>query len=153
MDKLIVNKLGMSIPEIVEIHGWETFRDVESQVAKDVSKEDMCVIDTGGGVVLRPENVAHLRRNGLVFWLQCRPRVIAERIREGKDRPSLTGSKSFLEEIEDVLEERTPKYSAACDHAVDTTGLGLGEVAERIMGILEEKWERRIPDGKSKDTL
>jgi shikimate kinase len=136
-DELIVERFEMSIPEIVEKHGWERFRDAETEVAEEVSREDGCVIDTGGGVILRPQNVASLKKNGRLFWLQCSPKVIMERLKDVTDRPSLTGEKSFLEEVEEILKERTPKYRAAADHVIDTTELGLAEVADRIAGILK----------------
>ncbi len=137
MDELIVEKFEMSVPEIVEKHGWERFRDAETEVAEEVSREDRCVVDTGGGVILRPQNVASLKKNGRLFWLQCNPRIIMERLEDATDRPSLTGEKSFLEEVEEILKERTPKYRAAADHVIDTTELGLAEVADRIVGILK----------------
>jgi len=60
-DELIVQKAGMSIPEIVEKYGWEHFREVESEVVKEVCKEDDLIIDAGGGVVLREENIKNLQ--------------------------------------------------------------------------------------------
>ncbi|MDP6626085.1 MAG: shikimate kinase, partial [Nitrospinota bacterium] len=43
MDQLIVKKTNMSIPEIVEKHGWDYFRDLESDIAADLSKMDNCI--------------------------------------------------------------------------------------------------------------
>jgi len=100
MDLLIVKKAKLSIPQIVKKFGWDKFRDMESAVAKEISQRDNCVIDTGGGIVLREENVESLKDNGLVFWLKAGRETIIERIKNSEERPSLTGTKSFVEEVD-----------------------------------------------------
>lgn len=138
MDDLIVKKAGMSIPEIVEKHGWERFRDVESEVIKEISNDDDCVIDAGGGVVLKDENIKRLKKNGKIVLLKADVKTIAERIRDDTERPSLTGNKSSVEEIEGVLEERKDKYDKAADFVVDTSNLSIEQVAEKIVGCLKK---------------
>ena len=97
----------MSIPEIVEKHGWTTFRDMESDVARDLAKSDNLIIDTGGGVIERPENVDVLRENSRMIWLKASVSSIVARIQGDTERPSLTGAKSFTDEVAEVLERRT----------------------------------------------
>lgn len=136
MDARIVEKAGLTIPEIVEECGWERFRDLESEVAEEVSGKDNCVIDTGGGVILRSRNVEQLKKRGVLFWLGADEKIIAERIGAGKHRPSLTGKKSFLGEIHEVLSARTPLYEAACDHPLDTSTRSPEEIAREIITFL-----------------
>ena len=69
MDKEIERREGVSIPEIFATRGETAFRDIETQVAKDLGKERGQIIATGGGAVLRPENVAALKQNALVIHL------------------------------------------------------------------------------------
>ncbi len=132
-DAEIVKRAKLSIPEIVKQFGWEHFRDLESAVCRDVAARDRLVIDTGGGAILRPENVEALRKNGTLVWLTASVDTITRRIGGDTQRPSLTGTKSFTEEIREVLSERTPKYQAAADHVVATDGVSTAEVAERIL--------------------
>ena len=66
MDEKISRKVGMSIPEFVEKHGWPAFRDVESEVARELAAGDGIVIDSGGGVIARPENIDALQTNGII---------------------------------------------------------------------------------------
>ncbi len=136
-DELIVKKAGMSIPEIVKSKGWEHFRDVESEVVKEVSKLDDCIVDAGGGVVLRDDNVKNLKKNSKIVLLTADVKTIANRIKDDSGRPSLTGKKSFVEEIEDVLKKRMPKYEKAADFSVDTSKLSVSEVAEKIVERLK----------------
>jgi shikimate kinase len=120
LDEEIVRHAGRPIPEIVAEHGWPHFRDLESEVTERVCRRDGIIVDAGGGVILRADNVKSLRRAGKLFWLRASVPVIVERIESGTERPALTAGKSFTEEVEDVLRERTPLYEAAAHHQIDT---------------------------------
>ncbi len=144
MDARIVEKAGMSIPEIVAKHDWSTFRDLESDVARELAKRDNLVIDTGGGVIERPENIEVLRKNALIVWLRASPGLIVSRIADGTERPSLTG-KSFTDEVAEVLERRTPKYQGAAQYEIDTERLTPERVADRIVAIFKERAETSKP--------
>mgnify|MGYP006100922015 FL=1 len=136
LDAAIVDLAEQSIPEVVAAHGWDHFRDLESEVVRQASERDNCVLDTGGGAILRDANVAHLKQNGTLIWLQSSVADIVARIGDDNQRPSLTGTKSFTEEVEDVLAERTPKYAAAADHVIDDHGLSIEEVAQKVIALL-----------------
>ncbi len=136
-DAEIVRRAGRSVPEIVAQHGWEHFRDLESTVCRDFSARDGLIIDTGGGAILRQGNVACLKKNGMLFWLTASVETIASRIGRDTQRPSLTGTKSFVEEIEEVLAVRTPKYQEAADHIVPTDGSTISQIVETILSSVQ----------------
>ncbi|MGE0645624.1 MAG: shikimate kinase [Nitrospira sp.] len=135
-DAEVVKFAGHPIPAIVEQHGWEYFRDLESKVCQELAGRNGLIIDTGGGAILRSQNVDVLKRTGKLFWLTASVETIARRIGSGTQRPSLTGTKSFIDEIHDVLQERLPKYQAAADDVVETEGRSLTQVAEDILARL-----------------
>ncbi len=139
MDSRIVEKAGMSIPDIVENHGWTTFRDMESEVTRELTELDDIIIDTGGGVIERPENIDVLQGNSCIIWLKASVSAIVSRIQEGTERPSLTGEKSFTEEVAEVLERRTSKYRSAAQYEIDTDQLTPEQVADRIIQIWDVK--------------
>src|SRR5690242_1631173 len=132
-DKEIVRRAGSSIPEIVAAHGWDYFRDLESAVCQELAEQNNLVIDTGGGAILRQQNVDVFKRNGRLIWLTASVETIAARIGGDTQRPSLTGTKSHVEEIRDVLTERTPKYQAAADLTIATDGRSVDELATMIL--------------------
>ncbi|MFI5398233.1 MAG: shikimate kinase [Candidatus Binatia bacterium] len=132
LDQEIVRHANRSISEIVAAHGWPYFRGLESEVTKRICARDHIIIDAGGGVILRPENVENLRRSGKLFWLRASVPVIVARIERGTERPALTAGKSFTEEVEEVLRERTPLYEAAAHRQVDTDALSPEQVAAEI---------------------
>lgn len=135
-DAEVVKRAGRSIPDIVAKYGWDHFRDLESQVCQELAGRDGLVIDTGGGAILRPPNVEALKTTGTVFWLTASVETIGKRIGGDTQRPSLTGTKSFIEEIQDVLRERTPKYAAAAHHVIDTDGRSIVQIADEILARL-----------------
>lgn len=134
MDSEIVQRAGKSIPEIVEESGWEHFRDIESELAAELSERDNLIIDTGGGVIERRENIKNLKRNSTVVWLKAEVATIVERISGDTQRPSLTGGKSFTDEVSEVLERRTPLYASASDFEVVTDDKTPLEIAHLITG-------------------
>lgn len=133
MDARIVEKAGMPVPEIVEKHGWPGFRDIETEVAREYAARDNLIIDCGGGVIERPENIEALGANGKIFWLKASVPTIVSRIQGDTERPSLTGQKSFTDEVAEVLARRTPIYQASAHHEIDTDPLTPEEVAQKIV--------------------
>ena len=135
-DEEIVKRAKRTIPEIVAQEGWEYFRDLESEVCREFAGRDRLVIDTGGGAILRTQNVEALKKNGALFWLTASFETITKRIGRDNQRPSLTGSKSFVDEIQDVLRERTPKYQAASDHVITTDDRSIKQLVEIILTLV-----------------
>ena len=135
-DQEIIRRAGASIPEIVAAHGWEYFRDLESTVCRELAGRENLVIDTGGGAILRQQNVDVLKRKGRLIWLTASVETIAARIGDDTQRPSLSGNKSHVEEIRDVLTERVPKYQAAADLVIPTDGRSIGELVALIVNSL-----------------
>lgn len=121
-DKLILERAGKSIAEIVEQHGWDYFRHLESEVLQSI-KPGKLVVSTGGGIVLAKENQQTMRDNGTVIYLSANPEVLMQRLAaepQDHQRPSLTG-KSLLEEIEEVMQQREPIYRATAHHVIDAS--------------------------------
>ena len=133
MDELIVKKAGMSIPEIVKKHGWDNFRDLESEVVREISNINSCIIDCGGGVILRDENVKNLKQNGKCFLLKADIDTTISRIQGDANRPALKEGMSFREEQEKVLKEREAKYKASADVEIDTSVLSVDKAVEKIL--------------------
>jgi shikimate kinase len=137
MDAAIVERAGMAIPQIVEKMDWPGFRDLETQVALDLAGRDNLIVDTGGGVIERPENIPALEKNGRIFWLKASVDTIVRRIQGDDQRPALTEGKSFTDEVAEVLERRVSKYQAAAGHAIDTDTLTPEQVADAVIQVLE----------------
>ncbi len=138
MDELIVQRLGQSIPEIVQRYGWGKFRDTEEEITREVAGLDNVVNATGGGVVTREENIRELKKKGKLVWLKADTDTLLKRIGNSQSRPSLTG-KSQREDMEAVMAERSPIYQRAADFIVDTENKTPEEIAEVIAKLYTEQ--------------
>ncbi|MFI5222699.1 MAG: shikimate kinase [Nitrospirales bacterium] len=135
-DAEIVKRAQRTIPEIIAQDGWEYFRDLESEICRELADRDQLVIDTGGGAILRTQNIEGLKKNGTVFWLTASVETIVKRIGSDNQRPSLTGTKSFVDEVQDVLQERVHKYHAAADHVIATDNRSLNQLVETVLSLM-----------------
>ncbi|MFQ5780877.1 MAG: shikimate kinase [Nitrospiria bacterium] len=130
-DQLIEERAGKRIPEIFAEEGEAWFRRLETETILDVSERTGCVISTGGGVPLNPDNMKALGRNGILVSLRARPEVILKRVqkRAGK-RPLLQGPNP-LSEIRRLLEEREVFYNRSAI-IIDTSDIEVKESVRRI---------------------
>ena len=132
-DEEIVKQVGQSISQIVQHSGWDHFRRLESELCQKLKDQSDLVIDTGGGLILNGENVRMLKAGGKLFWLTAEVNTIAGRISGDTQRPSLSGTKSFIEEIEEILQIRTPFYREAADIILSTDEDTPESIAAKIL--------------------
>jgi shikimate kinase len=137
MDTLIVEKAGQTIPQIVEQHGWDHFRDLESSIAKEVASQKGLIIATGGGAILREANVSALRQHGKLVLLSAEPTTLAARIEDDDNRPALTEQATLLGELEDVWQQRRDLYEQIADISVLTDECAPEIICEEIVQKLE----------------
>jgi shikimate kinase len=135
-DTLLVSESGSSIKEIVEKHGWETFRKMEHTIVNQVCILDRRVVATGGGVVLEEANVNLMKKKGRIVWLKALSETIKSRMMLDQDteafRPSLTSKDSFSE-VEQTLLERDSFYRQAMDFYVETDTRCVDEICDEIV--------------------
>lgn len=114
-DALIVERAGMPISEIFEQRGELAFRKMEQDVIAELSQKTGCVIATGGGAVLRAQNIQHLRSNGRIYFLD-RP---LDDIIPTDDRPLALDR----EALETRYKERYLIYCSTADVTIPVCGL------------------------------
>ncbi len=132
VDETIEKTAGHSITDIFKQHGENVFRDLETKAIKCVALLDHFVIATGGGAVLRTENVRELRSNGKLVYLAASPEALSRRLGEDKTRPILAQEADKLKKIKTLLAHREPFYKE-CDFQVDTTFLTIDQVVDKIV--------------------
>ena len=133
-DLVLEQRFGVPIRYIFDTEGETGFRNKESLILSDLATRSRCIISTGGGVVLRPENRA-LLKSGATIWLTAEPGVIWQRLQGDAQtadrRPNLAGG--GLAEIEQLLLVRQPLYQMCADCTIDTTQATPEQVVEKIM--------------------
>lgn len=122
------------IADIFANSGEERFREIETETLRALSDCEGVIISTGGGCVLKDENVRLLKRNGVIFYLRARAETLFSRIGDDPERPLLTGGAK--EKIAALVREREPFYGRAADFTVDTDLLTAEEVANKITELL-----------------
>ncbi len=110
-DELIRTREGKTPAELITKYGEAAFREMEAAAVKEAAAQQGLVIATGGGAVLRDENLSALRENGKIFFLD-RP---LEHLVTSADRPL----SSDREKLENRYRERYPIYCAAADIKID----------------------------------
>ena len=142
-DSLLVSESGTCIKEIVEKHGWHTFRKMEHAIVSQVCVLNRRVVATGGGVVLNKANVNMMKKKGRIVWLKAGPETIKSRMMLDQNteafRPSLT-TKDSLSEIEEMLNERNPLYRQAMDFCVETDDRRVDGICDEIVQLLDYQY-------------
>ena len=134
-DEIVAAKFGMSIPEIFDEHGEKKFRDAETEVLRRVRTEEQTIIITGGGIVLRKENVEILKRLGVIVWLDGDEETLFRRASRKRNRPLLQ-TKNPRKTFSQILGARRPLYANIADIRVGTSVLTDEEVAVAILAKL-----------------
>ena len=122
-DEMIAETHGV-ISDIFAQKGEEYFRELEAEKVKEASLKTGTVVATGGGAVLRRENIEALRQNGDIFFLN-RP---LEDIIPTADRP-LSSDRAALEKR---FKERYDIYKASADYEIQIDG-NVENAVSRIM--------------------
>ncbi len=130
-DAEIVMRERMEISAIFADRGESAFRDIETNVLRDISEERGNIISCGGGIVLRDENITVMKRNGIVVLLTAEPETIYGRICNDDKRPLLNDDMS-VKHISDMLGERRSLYEKAADIIIKTDSMTVDEIVLKI---------------------
>ena len=109
-DEEIEKRCGYSIRDLIKEKGELYFRDLETQVIREVSSNSCRIISTGGGAILREENVRCLKRNGRLYFLNAE----LSRLQATSSRPL----SDTVEKLKRLYAERMPIYQKSADVVV-----------------------------------
>ncbi|MGG1443737.1 shikimate kinase [Brevibacillus laterosporus] len=129
LDEEIVKATGKTISQIFAEDGEEMFRQLESDVLRRLVDGNRRVIITGGGAVLRPENVQVMLQYGIVVALTAEEQEIIRRVEQDQNRPLLQGNVKV--KVRELLQARAGAYDFA-PIQVDTTGKTIEEIVDEI---------------------
>jgi len=133
-DEVIVASAGMSIPEIFQREGEQSFRQRERLYCRFYAAQSRLVIATGGGMLVDESNRNVMLASGFVVCLDATPEAIEARVGGDMNRPLLNSDWRGL------LEKRQAAYAAIPNH-VDTTNKTPEAIAEEIVGL----WQKSCP--------
>ena len=143
-DEIVASNFGISIPAIFAEHGEKKFRDAETEALRRVRTEEQTIIITGGGIVLRKNNVEILKKQAAIVWLDADEETLFARASCKQNRPLLQ-TKNPRKTFSQILGARRPLYANIANIRVDTSALTDEEIAVAILA----KLRRRIPKPES----
>lgn len=138
-DEILEKKAEATISEFVAKFGWPKFRILESEIISKICQKDNTVISTGGGVVEKQGNIDHLKKNGIIIYFKADVDTLYARIANSKNRPLLTGAKSMLIDLKNVLNKREPLYNKNANLIINVSSKKIEEIIDIIISYLKDK--------------
>lgn len=135
-DDMVTEASGKTIPELFETFGEGYFRDLETKACQKAAQATATIIATGGGAVLREENMTALGKTGVIFFRDRNPKAIAGENHGG--RPLIGQDKARIFRL---YEERLPLYQKYAHHTIAHTDT-IEEAAERIVDLFKKEMEK-----------
>lgn len=135
-DHVIEQRIGCRIRDFFEREGEAAFRDIEEETIRDLVLQEVGVIATGGGAVLRPANRSRLREARHVIYLRSTPEEIFKRLRHDSHRPLLQVADP-LGRLRALYEERDPLYRETAHFVIETGRPSVAMLVNKIIMQLE----------------
>ncbi len=132
LDVYIEEKSGKSIDELFKI-GEEYFRKVETDCLKDIANADKMLVATGGGIVIKDENIDVMRKSGTVIFIDVSCQNILDKC-SLDGRPLLRDKNKIFE----LYDSRIEHYRKSADYTVDNGGL-LSTACGKISDLIKQK--------------
>lgn len=126
LDEYIEQKACLFISEIFQMYGENYFRDLETNMLKELSELNNIVVACGGGIVVNKKNKALMK--GLVLYLTAPLAELERRTKGTEDIRPLLNEKT----VYDLYEERKDKYTFFSDIDIDTTKMDVSSIIEVI---------------------
>ncbi len=137
-DALVEADAGRTVAAIFADEGEAGFRARERAAVERACGLPDAVIAIGGGALLDDENRRRLTAAGPVVCLTASPEEILRRVGSAASRPLLRGRGDRLARIRTLMAERAPVYAMAT-YAVDTTGLSVDQITDRVRSLVAER--------------
>ena len=134
LDRRIAKIAGRSVASIFAQDGEAVFRTLEQEATAALASEPASIVAPGGGWVMNPDNVALVKPNSTIIWLQVTPRVAVRRMRDRIRLRPLLRTGNPVSTLEELLQQRQARYALA-DFSVDTELLDWHGVVDAIAAL------------------
>lgn len=131
-DILIQNEERRTLQQIVDSDGHMVLRDIEERVLLTVNCDDH-VIATGGSAAYSDAAMNHLKKNGVVVFLQANLQALRDRIHNYETRGL---AKAPGQSFQDLFDERLRLYNKYCDFSIESSNLTQDQVCDQLVSQL-----------------
>lgn len=137
-DKMIERREKISIKEIFATKGEEAFRQMETDLLKELGEKlNNHILAVGGGTPVREENRALLKELGTVIYLRAQADTVCKRLKNDTTRPLLQGENP-RERVAELLEARKEAYESSADIIIDVDDLTMEEIVGKIEALVSK---------------
>jgi shikimate kinase len=138
LDIIIEQKEGKKISRIFEENGEEYFRNLETEILKDLAARENVIVALGGGTITNQDNIDFLKKIGMIIYIKISAESAYKRLRFKRDRPILSrngtvnlSKTEFIGKIAQLLSARNRYYEQA-DIIIETDNLPIGVTIDKI---------------------
>lgn len=124
-----------TINKIFTEYGEDCFREIETNYLEKLLTKRNKVISTGGGIILKEENISILKRIGTVIFLHTTLESLLKNLEGDKQRPLLQGD-DVEQVIKKLLNKREPIYFNAASMIIQTSKKSIEDIADEIIKLL-----------------
>ena len=132
MDDFIEKREQMTVSEIFEKKGEPYFRGLEKELCGRFASGGGKIIATGGGVIKNSENVANLKKGGIIIYLKSTPEKIADNLKNDNSRPLLDVPDKTAK-IRELMAEREEYYLNGSDVVIDVSDTEIEKTVNYII--------------------
>ena len=134
-DSEIIKESGMTITEIFNKFGENYFRDLEYKVLSKAKLIENHVISTGGGIILKLENIKIMKNSGTIIFLDIDVETQLSRVKNKKNRP-LLGGNNITENLVNIKKERDYIYKNISDYIISISEKNKSEIVGEIQNYI-----------------
>lgn len=123
---------GDSAADVFLSVGKEAFRRMEADVVQAIEGAYGLVVATGGGAMMHPQNAAHLKNLGRVYYIKLDQQTLYKRMMSGNVMPAFIDKDDPEASFQNYHQERAARYEAVADHIIDGAGKTPADIADEI---------------------
>ncbi|MBX2869961.1 MAG: shikimate kinase [Acidiferrobacterales bacterium] len=135
IDQALVERTGVTIAHIFEVEGEEGFRNRETRILEELCQTATTVVSTGGGIVMRDENIELMRNAGTVVYLDVPEKVLWYRLKDCQHRPLLL-VENPRRKLQQLMAQRSSQYQKAAHIRIQIESDSAAKSARRIQQAL-----------------
>lgn len=135
IDNEIIKESDMTITEIFNKFGENHFRDLEHKILSKVKSIENHVISTGGGIILKLENIKIMKNSGTIIFLDIDVETQLSRVKNKKNRP-LLNSNNMVENLVNIKKERDYIYKNISDYIISISEKNKSEIVGEIQNYI-----------------
>ena len=135
IDNEIIKESGMTITEIFNKFGENHFRNLEHKILSKAKSTENHVISTGGGIILKLENIKIMKNSGTIIFLDIDVGTQLSRVRNKKNRPLLDRN-NMVENLVNIKKERDYIYKNISDYIINISGKNKSEIVGEIQNYI-----------------